>query len=177
RPEYIFDFEDLIEILERFPHGVFKEFSGEFSGVESSSNLAKIGIDNDQVVIVESLRGASKSALDELKLHIENYLKGFKYYYCCEYPGWQTNKNSRLLELAKNVYFEMFQENPKVEVIHAGLECGILYDKNNSLDIISVGPNIRNPHSPDEKVYLSSIEKSYRFVYNIIRSIIQIPCR
>lgn len=170
-PEYVFEFGEIIEVLEELPHGVYREFSREFSGVESSSNFAKIGINDDKIVIVESLRGASKSSLNEIKLYIESYLKGFEYYYCCEYPGWQPNKNSKLLEYARDIYFNMFKENAKVEIIHAGLECGILYDKNNSLDIISVGPNIRNPHSPDEKVYLSSIEKTYRFVYNIIKSI------
>ena len=76
-----------------------------------------------------------------------------------EYPGWQPNPNSEILEIMEQLYKDMFNENPQVKACHAGLECGILGKHLPGVDMISFGPNIRAAHSPDEKVQISSVQK------------------
>jgi dipeptidase D len=80
------------------------------------------------------------------------------------YPGWEPNLASPLLATCKQVYQQLFGQEPKVAAIHAGLECGILGQRLGKLDMISLGPKIKGAHSPDERVYVNTVQRSYRFL-------------
>lgn len=84
------------------------------------------------------------------------------------YPGWQPNLDSALLATAQRVYQELFEDEPGVAAIHAGLECGIIGQRIGEMDMISIGPRIEGAHSPDERVYIKSVEKSYRYLIALL---------
>lgn len=168
--DFVYDMRDILPSLGKLNHGVFTRLSGNFSGVESSSNFAKMEIleGADRIKVVESLRSSSQKAMDLLKNELERYLNGFQYYYCCEYPGWEPDEDSQLLKRSIEVYEDLFGIKPKVEAIHAGLECGIFKKKNVGLDIISLGPNVFNPHSPFERLEIGSVEKITKFLLELL---------
>ena len=87
------------------------------------------------------------------------------------YPSWQPNWESELLRKCKEQYFELYKKEAKVNVIHAGLECGIIGAKHDGMDMISIGPNIRTPHSPEEKMEIISVEKVLAFLVMLLKSL------
>jgi dipeptidase D len=86
------------------------------------------------------------------------------------YPAWQPDTASTLLHRCKEVYANLFSQDAKVEAIHAGLECAVIGSIYNKMEMISIGPTIKQPHSPDEKVYLPSIGKTWRFLTALLES-------
>ncbi len=170
---FVYDMVDILPPLNKLNHGVFTRLSGNFSGVESSSNFAKVEILKgvNKIKVVESLRSSSEKIFELLKNELERYLDGFQYYYCCEYPGWEPDENSQLLKRSIEVYEELFGTKPKVEAIHAGLECGVFKRKNSDLDIISLGPNVFNPHSPFERLEIRSVEKITKLLLELIAKV------
>lgn len=90
-----------------------------------------------------------------------------------EYPAWEYRADSPLRELCVKVYKEQYGESPKIEAIHAGLECGILADKNKALDMVSIGPDIYDIHTPKERLVISSTQRVYKFVLGILKEICQ----
>jgi dipeptidase D len=88
-----------------------------------------------------------------------------------EYPGWLPILDSPLLEVAKKAHMDLFDKEPEVYAIHAGLECGLIQDKNPALQCISIGPEICSPHSPDEKIYVPSISRFFKFLRAIIEKL------
>jgi dipeptidase D len=87
------------------------------------------------------------------------------------YPSWKPNVNSELLALAKKTYQEKFGEDPKVEAIHAGLETGIIGDNFSGMDMISIGPDIEFPHSPDERLGAESVESFWGYLAAILEKL------
>jgi dipeptidase D len=85
-----------------------------------------------------------------------------------EYPGWQPNVNSPTLEVSKRVYEDLFGEAAKVTAIHAGLECGIIGERVGEIDMVSIGPRIEGAHSPDERVWIDSVDKMYRYLKAVL---------
>ena len=88
-----------------------------------------------------------------------------------DYPGWQPNMDSQLLKVSKEVYYELNSSEPKIKAIHAGLETGLLGAKYPGLDMISFGPTIEGAHSPDERVSISSVQKFWKFLLEILKNI------
>jgi dipeptidase D len=86
------------------------------------------------------------------------------------YPAWQPNMDSSLLKRCKEVYQSLFGKEPLVEVIHAGLECGIISSKYAGMDAISVGPTIENAHSPDESLHIPSVGRVWDFLVELLKS-------
>ena len=86
-----------------------------------------------------------------------------------DYPGWAPNPNSKILKVLEKKYIEMFNEQPKVQACHAGLECGILSAHILDCDMISFGPTIKTPHSPDEKVNIASVQKFWKFLVEVLK--------
>ena len=80
------------------------------------------------------------------------------------YPAWQPNPKSEIVELMRNVYRDLFNAENKVQVIHAGLECGVIGAKYPKMDMVSFGPTMRSPHTPNERCYIPSVEKYWQFV-------------
>ena len=175
-PEEILDKEStfkLINLLYSLPHGVDK-MSYDVPGlVETSTNLAKISMEKNNAVIEMSSRSATKSELEDMRGRIKAIasLAGAKTTEDEPYPGWKPNLDSKILALAKKVFREMYGREPKVEAIHAGLECGIIGEKFPGMDMISIGPTIKYPHSPDEQVEISTVDKFYKYVLKILENI------
>ena len=175
-PEEILDKEStfkLINLLYSLPHGVDK-MSYDVPGlVETSTNLAKISMEKNNAVIEMSSRSATKSELEDMRGRIKAIasLAGAKTTEDEPYPGWKPNLDSKILALAKKVFREMYGKEPKVEAIHAGLECGIIGEKFPGMDMISIGPTIKYPHSPDEQVEISTVDKFYKYVLKILENI------
>jgi dipeptidase D len=88
-----------------------------------------------------------------------------------DYPGWAPNVNSKLLKTASGLYESMFQETPRVVACHAGLECGLLGAHYPEMDMVSFGPNIRGAHSPDEKVSVTSVQKFWGYLCQLLTQI------
>ena len=141
--------------------------------VETSTNLATVSIKNNSALIGLSSRSSIASALQDLRdrIHAISSLAGAKVTEGESYPGWKPNLNSDLLKLSKKIFKDMYKKEAVVEAIHAGLECGIIGEKFSGMDIISVGPTIKYPHSPEEQVHISTVDKFYQYVLEIIRKI------
>lgn len=165
--------ESIINLLHSLPHGVEK-MSYDINGlVETSTNLATVSIKNNSALIGLSSRSSIASALQDLRdrIHAISSLAGAKVTEGESYPGWKPNLNSDLLKLSKKIFKDMYKKEPVVEAIHAGLECGIIGEKFLGMDMISVGPTIKYPHSPEEQVHISTVDKFYQYVLEIIRKI------
>ena len=165
--------ESIINLLHSLPHGVDK-MSYDIDGlVETSTNLATVSIKNNSALIGLSSRSSIASALQDLRdrIHAISSLAGAKVTEGESYPGWKPNLNSDLLKLSKKIFKDMYKKDPLVEAIHAGLECGIIGEKFSGMDMISVGPTIKYPHSPEEQVHISTVDKFYQYVLEIIRKI------
>ena len=164
------DQSNIISAIYATPNGVWK-MSDKIEGlVETSSSLAKVIIKDGEFVSQSLQRSMSESGKNDvanaLRLHYEN--AGASVVQGGDYPGWEPNPNSRILEVLKKNYIEMFDEQPKVAACHAGLECGILGKHLPDCDMISFGPTIRHPHSPDEKVNIKSVQKFWKFLLKVI---------
>ena len=87
------------------------------------------------------------------------------------YPGWKPNLNSDILKVAKSTYQQLYGKEPAVKAIHAGLECGIIGERMSGMDMISFGPTLEGVHSPDEKIYIDTVEKYWNFLLAILRNV------
>ncbi len=171
-PEEIQD--DLINAVEGCPNGVIS-YLADFPGVvESSLNLAMIKSTEDQIEVKLLVRSSSESRKDWVCSSVESLfrLAGAKVEFDGDYPGWQPNAHSGLLALMERVYLEKYDQRPKVMVIHAGLECGIIQSNvSQKLDIVSFGPTITGAHSPDEAVKIESVGKAYDYLLAILEKL------
>ncbi len=162
---------NLIKVLLAAPHGI-SAMSPDIPGlVETSTNLATIGIIDNQLVVGTSQR----SAIDSAKWHISNMVKAVfelggadKVDTGDGYPGWQPNMDSELLKISKEVYKENYNSDPEIKAIHAGLETGLLGAKYPGIDMISFGPTIEGAHSPDERLNIPATAKFYDLVKAIL---------
>jgi dipeptidase D len=163
----------LINLMQALPHGVEK-MSYDIKGlVETSTNFAKIEISKDHADIMLSSRSSIMSALEDLRhrIHATVVLAGGSVEENEPYPGWKPDLTSPLLKLCKDVYKKITGEEPVVEAIHAGLECGIIGEKVDGMKMVSIGPTIKYPHSPEEQVHVSTVEKFYEYVLEVMRNV------
>ena len=140
---------------------------------ETSSNLAIIK-NNEGVIEVACLtRSAIDSERDVVAKKIADNFRenGAEVSHSGAYPGWKPNVNSQILETMKEVYNNKYGKIPAVKIIHAGLECGILGATYTNWDMISFGPTIRFPHSPDEKVNIATVQKFWDFLVETLKNI------
>jgi dipeptidase D len=173
RPLNTADSGRILDLLIALPHGV-AAMSTEMKGlVETSNNEASVRIANSKLEIVTSQRSSVMSRLHALTWRIEALarLAGADAVSGNGYPSWQPNLQSPLLARCKDVYRKLFGKEPHVEAIHAGLECGIIGDKKEGMDMISFGPTLKNPHSPDEKIHVESIGKVWDFMVELLKSL------
>lgn len=173
RPLNTADSGRILDLLIALPHGV-AAMSTEMKGlVETSNNEASVRIANSKLEIVTSQRSSVMSRLNALTWRIEAIarLAGADAASGDGYPAWQPDLQSPLLARCKEVYRRLFGREPHVEAIHAGLECGIIGDKKEGMDMISFGPTLKNPHSPDEKIHVESIGKVWDFMVELLKSL------
>lgn len=165
--------DKIINLLLALPHGVITMSQDIPDLVETSTNLATISTSRNSIQIATSQRSSIESAKKYIaesvtavfNLANANVKSGDGY------PGWKPNMDSHLLKLAKKIYKDIFNKEPEVKAIHAGLECGILGNKVPGLDMISFGPTILGAHSPDEKVNIESVDKFYKLLKSFLKSL------
>lgn len=160
--------EDLLKMVNTIysvHNGVFRMSPDILGLVETSSSLARVVV-KDGKFTTQSLQ---RSSVESGKGDVANTVRAaFESMGCAvvqtgDYPGWQPNPDSEILQLMASLYREKFNEEPQVKACHAGLECGILSKHLPEVDMISFGPNIRAPHSPDEKCQISSVQKFWGY--------------
>ena len=141
--------------------------------VETSNNLATISTEGDEIVIGTSSRRSIAHALQALRDRIRAAaeLAGAAAEENDPYPGWKPNLKSELMALTKRVHKRILGEEPELKAIHAGLECGIIGEKFPGMDMVSIGPTIKYPHSPDEQVHISTVEKFYQYVLKLLENV------
>ncbi|MDO4710336.1 MAG: aminoacyl-histidine dipeptidase [Peptostreptococcaceae bacterium] len=139
--------------------------------VESSKNLGVIQTGSDNFSASFSIRSSVESLLFSQINDLEQLtaLLGGDIGIRGLYPGWEYDPRSKLRDLFVSTYKEVNSTEPKVEAIHAGLECGILKKKLSDVDMISLGPDIFDPHSPDEHVRISSVDRVYSFLLEVLK--------
>jgi len=161
-----------IDTVFAYPHGV-ADMSKDINGlVETSNNMAKINIENGKLIILSNQRSSNMDSLNLLCERILSVarLAGAEGETSGGYPSWQPNMGSKLLARCLHVYEKRFGKKPVVEAIHAGLECGIIGSKYEGMDMISFGPTIKSPHSPDEKIEIESIGQVWDFMVALFES-------
>ena len=167
------DSKELINAINNCPNGVF-EMSKNIDGlVETSNNLANIKLSAGKLRIQCLTRSSSENSKAKLSEIISNIFKSIlcNCTFSGGYPGWEPNLNSKTLKEAKDTYVNLFYKDPKVNIIHAGLECGIIGSHYPNMDMISFGPTILGAHSPDEKASISSTQKFWKFFTEILSNI------
>lgn len=167
--------EKLLQAIYAVPHGVIG-MSFDIDGlVETSTNLASVKmLDNHAIEVGTSQRSSVESRKHDIVNMVSTVfdLAGAKKIVNNEgYPGWEPNPNSEILKLAKAEYKKLYNKNAKVKAIHAGLECGLFLEKYPHLDMISIGPDMTDVHSPDEKVKISSVKKWWDYLVKILENI------
>ena len=154
-------------------NGVYR-MSPDVEGlVETSNNVAKITVENGEIKILCLTRSSSESNKWDLANAIRSAfeLAGFTVDFSGSYPGWLPNMNSSILKVVESTYINLFKEQPNVAACHAGLECGILGKNYPEMEMISFGPNIKGAHSPDERAQISSTQKFWKLLLEVLKNI------
>lgn len=155
------------------PNGVIR-MSQDMPGlVETSTNLAVVKLEGSEVVVQCLLRSSVDSAKEDLANSIGSVFKlaEARVEFTGEYPGWKPNMDSEILKTMQDTYQNLYGKIPEIKAIHAGLECGLLGGVYPNWDMISFGPTIRFPHSPDEKVNIETVQKFYNWVIETLKHI------
>lgn len=170
-PEDVQDF--LIHAITIVPHGVFRMIPEMPDVVETSNNVAVITTKDNVVTVLCLTRSSVESRKEELRSMIESTfaLAGAATEFTGSYPGWKPNLHSHILETMQETYRRAYGTEPRVITIHAGLECGIIGRNYPGMDMISFGPTIEHPHSPDERVNIATVAKFYDFLLATLRAL------
>lgn len=161
----------LIASLQSLANGVIAMSHSMEGLVETSSNLASIKMaERGLIVVTTSQRSSIESAKEDIANTIEStfLLAGAEVSHTDGYPGWEPNTNSSLVASATSIYRRLFDKEPLVKAIHAGLECGLLLNKYPHLDIISIGPTLRGVHSPSEKLQISTVSMIWCYLTELL---------
>ena len=161
----------VVSLITAMPDGV-QAMSASVEGlVETSLNLGVLTTEEDRVVLEQSVRSSVESSKDHLlrKLELISGGYGAETVINSRYPGWKFNPNSALREHMVEVYRRMYGRDPKVEAIHAGLECGLLSEKIKGLDCISIGPDMCDIHSPKEKLSVKSTGNVWEYLKEVLK--------
>lgn len=165
--------KNIINLLLSLPHGVISMSQDIPDLVETSTNLAVIKTDENKINIATSQRSSIDSAKNYIAASVQAVLKlaGGKVKLGDGYPGWKPDMDSTILKTSKDVFQKLFNKEPEIKAIHAGLECGLLGAKFPGMDMISFGPTIQGAHSPDEKVNIETVQKFYDLLKGILKRI------
>ena len=163
-PEEIQD--NLVDSLCACHNGVMRFIPEVPSIVETSSNLAIVEIGEGKVMFKVLIRSSRDSMRECCAETIESAfaMAGMKVELSGEYPAWQPNPHSEIVELMKQTYLDLFGVENNVQVIHAGLECGVIGAKYPKMDMVSFGPTLRSPHTPNERCLIPTVDKYWKFV-------------
>ncbi len=165
--------EGLLRSIYAAQNGVYRMSADMENLVETSNNIARVIVKDGEI----SIQNLTRSSVETSKMDLANSLRSAYELFGCEvtfggsYPGWTPNVKSEILDLLVNIYEKQNNQKPKVVACHAGLECGILGTNYPDMDMISFGPTIHGAHSPDERASISSSQKYWKFVLEILANI------
>ncbi|MCK4361114.1 MAG: aminoacyl-histidine dipeptidase [Bacteroidales bacterium] len=175
-PEFLIDITSqnkLLNAVYACPHGVIT-WSAEIPNfVETSTNLASVKTLKDEFLITTSQRSSVESAKKDICDMVASVFKlaGAKVKHTDGYPGWKPNPDSEIVDITENSYKKLFNQQPKVRAIHAGLECGLIGHTYPKMDMISFGPTLRGVHSPDERLNIETTEKFWDLLIDVLKNI------
>ncbi len=164
---------NVLRLLVALPHGVIA-MSNDIPGlVETSTNLAVAKAEGAEVSVLMSSRSSVASALEWIRRKIRAiaFLAGAEVDEHDGYPGWKPNLDSEVLQIVKAVHQRVLGSEPHVEAVHAGLECGIIGEMVPGMDMISFGPQIEYPHSPNERVKVASVGRFYDLLTAVLEEL------
>jgi len=163
---------NLINAVLACPNGVIRMSDSMPGLVETSNNLAIVKSEKNRILVQCLMRSSVDTARKALAMDIKAVfdLAQAKIEFKGGYPGWRPNMESPILKTMQETYQRMFGKTPEIKAVHAGLECGILGGIYPHWDMISCGPTIRYPHSPDEKVKIDTIQRFYDFLIETLKS-------
>ncbi len=165
---------NLLGALVGVPNGVIAMSAAIEGLVETSTNLASVKFaSRESVVVTTSQRSSVESGKLYAKQAVESVflLSGAEVEHSDGYPGWAPDPNSHLLKCTVECYERLFGKEPKVKAVHAGLECGLFLEKYPHLEMVSFGPTLRGVHSPDERLEIATVDKFWRHLKEIVKSI------
>ena len=165
--------ERIISAIYSLPNGVIALNPYITGLVQTSTNLGIVSTDENAVKLTFCLRSSVMSELDELRKRISDTIQAFggKASYGGAYPAWEYKTDSPLRDKAVESYTKLFGKSPKIEVIHAGLECGLFSAKMPELDCISFGPDILDIHTVNEKLSVASAERTYSLLLELLNNL------
>lgn len=164
----------LLSALTCCPHGAIAWSKDMEDLVETSTNLASVKFEEKNTVkIVTTQRSSIESSKHDVAAMVETCLKlaGAEVVHSAGYPGWRPNMTSEILKITRNSYQKLFGKEPKIRAIHAGLECGLIFEKFKGIDMISFGPTIRGAHTPEEKIEIRTAQMFWDLLVDVINNI------
>lgn len=163
--------DNIIKLINTVPNGV-KSWSKEIEGlVQTSLNLGIVTLNHSEISLTFAVRSSVNSEKEELLLNLQEIAKSFSASFIRkgEYPAWEYNKDSILREIFIESYRDIYNDEPKVEAIHAGLECGLFSEKIKNLDCISFGPQMHDIHTSREKLDIASTERTWNLLLEVLK--------
>ena len=176
RPEKVLAADDaqrVVDLLVTLPHGVVA-MSPDVPGlVQNSTNLAVITVQDGAVEIITSQRSAIESSRNGLAQTVATVFRmaGFEPEHSGNYPGWKPEPTSEIVQKLQNVHEQLFGKPAKLIAMHAGLECGVIGEKYPGMQMVSFGPTIVDPHSPNERVQISTVQSFWKFLRAVLERI------
>ncbi|MDE5995031.1 MAG: aminoacyl-histidine dipeptidase [Oscillospiraceae bacterium] len=165
------DSREIINLICAFPNGVQKMNAQIPTLVQTSLNLGVLKIENGSLVCTFSVRSSVNSEKYELLNELESISKeyGAQFSDHGHYPAWEYRENSHLRDIMIETFEGLYGRKPTVDVIHAGLECGLFCDKIDGLDAVSFGPDLFDIHTPRERLSVSSVQRTYKFLCETLK--------
>jgi dipeptidase D len=176
-PGFVMDRDNQIKLLSSLtccPHGAIAWSKEMDDLVETSTNLASVKFNGDKTItIVTTQRSSIESSKRDVASMVETCLKlaGATVVHSDGYPGWRPNITSEILKITRESYRKLFGRDPNIRAIHAGLECGLIYQKFKGIDMISFGPTIRGAHTPEEKIEIKTVQMFWDLLTDVIETI------
>jgi dipeptidase D len=173
-PEYVIDSDNqtkLLNALNCCPHGVIAWSKEMEDLVETSTNLAIAKFsENNTIKIITTQRSSVESSKLDAAATVESclMLAGAEVVHSDGYPGWKPNLTSEILRITRNSYEKLFKKEPMVRAIHAGLECGLVYEKIKGIDMISFGPTIKGAHTPEEMIEIKTAQMFWDLLTEVV---------
>jgi dipeptidase D len=165
------DQEKFFNVLSCCPHGALAWSKEMDDLVETSTNLASVKFKGNNIIkIVTTQRSSIESSKLEAAARVESCLKiaDAEVIKSNSYPGWKPDLSSEILKLTRNSYLRLFAKEPLIRVIHAGLECGLIYEKIKGIDMISFGPTIRGAHTTEEKIEIKTAQMFWNLLQDVV---------
>ena len=165
--------QKVVDLLYMYPNGVNTE-SADIKGlIESSTNLGVVLMNDNEVEFDSAVRSSVFSLREDIveKIKCITELLGGEFSSNAGYPEWPYKADSKIREICKEVFKRMYNKEPEIVAIHAGVECGLFKEKLGDLDMISFGPDLYDVHTPNEHMSISSVERCYEYLLEVLKEI------